>query len=85
MSYTIWDWIDVYGDFGFVNNRGQRNSFLYDSGIRLNLVPDYFELFFPVYSTNGLEIAQIKYNEKIRFIFTFAPKSLINLFTRKWF
>ncbi len=85
MSYTIWNWIDVYGDFGFVANKGQHCAFLYDSGIRLNLVTDYFELFFPVYSTNGLEINQKQYNEKIRFIFTFSPKSLINLFTRKWF
>jgi len=85
MSYTIWNWIDVYGDLGFVKNKGQSNAFLYDSGIRLNLVPDYFELFFPVYSTNGLEITQKQYNQKIRFIFTFNPKSFINLFTRKWF
>lgn len=85
MSYTIWNWVDAYGDFGFIKNNNQKTAFLYDSGIRLNLVTDYFELFFPVYSTNGLEITQKQYNEKIRFIFTFDPKSLINLFTRKWF
>jgi hypothetical protein len=85
MSYTIWNWIDVYGDLGYVKNKGQSKTFLYDSGIRLNLVTDYFELFFPVYSTNGFELTQKHYNEKIRFIFTFDPKSLINLFTRKWF
>ncbi len=85
MSYTIWNWIDAYADFGFVKNKGFQNTFLYDSGIRLNLVQDYFELFFPVYSSNGFEVTQKNYNEKIRFIFVFNPKSLINLFTRKWF
>jgi len=85
MSYTLWNWIDAYGDFGFIKNKGQNNVFLYDSGIRLNLVTDYFELFFPVYSTNGLELNQKQYNQKIRFTFTFTPKSLLNLFTRKWF
>jgi hypothetical protein len=85
MSYTIWNWIDGYADFGFIQNKGQNNAFLYDSGIRLNLVPDYFELFFPVYSSDGFEITQKHYDEKVRFIFIFSPKSLINLFTRKWF
>nr|WP_281323612.1 aminopeptidase [Flavobacterium aestivum] len=85
MSYTIWNWIDAYADFGFVKNKGQNNTFIYDGGIRLNLVQDYFELFFPVYSSNGFEIAQKNYGDKIRFIFVFNPKSLINLFTRKWF
>jgi hypothetical protein len=85
ISYTIWNWVDAYADFGFVKNKGQNNAFLYDSGIRLNLVQDYFELFFPVYSSNGFEITQKNYSEKVRFIFVFNPKSLINLFTRKWF
>ena len=85
MSYTIWNWVDAYTDFGFAKNKAQNNVFLYDSGIRLNLVQDYFELFFPVYSSNGFEISQKDYVEKIRFILVFNPKSLINLFTRKWF
>jgi hypothetical protein len=86
LSYSLlWNWVDAYADFGFVKNKGVQNTFIYDSGIRLNLVQDYFELFFPVYSSNGFEVTQKDYSEKIRFIFVFNPKSLINLFTRKWF
>jgi hypothetical protein len=85
-GYNIWNWIEVYGDIGFIKNKQLLNArFLFDSGIRLNLVPDYFELYLPVYSTNGWEIAQKNYNEKIRFIITLSPKILINLFKRKWF
>lgn len=84
-SYSLWNWIEAYGDIGFVKNKHQKANFAYDSGIRLNLVPDYFELYFPVYSNNGWEISQPKYNEKIRFVVTFAPKTLVTLFTRKWF
>ena len=84
-SYSIWNWIEVYGDVGFMKNRHISEKFVYDSGIRLNLVPDYFELYFPVYSNNGWEISQNKYNEKIRFVITLSPKTLVNLFTRKWF
>ncbi|WPO80955.1 aminopeptidase [Flavobacterium sp. KACC 22761] len=84
-SYAIWNWVEVYGDIGFLKNKHEKEFFAYDSGIRLNLVPDYFELYFPVYSNNGWEISQSKYNEKIRFVITFSPKTLVNLFTRKWF
>jgi len=85
VSFNVWNWIEIYGDLGMVKNSNTPEKFVYDNGIRFNLVPDYFELFFPVYSNNGWEIAQNNYGEKIRIVFTIDPKLLINLFTRKWF
>jgi hypothetical protein len=85
VSYSVFNWFEAYGDIGFVKNKFQSERFLYDTGFRLNLVPDYFEVYFPVYSSNGWEIAQKNYNEKIRFVITLSPKILINLFNRKWF
>ena len=84
-SYSIWNWIEVYGDVGLMKNLNQKEKFLYDSGIRLNFLTDYFELFFPIYSSNGWEISQPNYNEKIRFVVTLNPDKFIQLFTRKWF
>ena len=84
-SYSIWTWIEVFGDVGFIKNTAIDPKFVYDSGIRLNLVTDYLELYFPVYSNNGWEVADKNYGEKIRFIVTFRPETLVNLFTRKWF
>lgn len=85
ISYTLWNWIDAYGDVGMLKNKNQSAQFVYDNGIRLNLVTDYFEVFLPVYSNNGWEVGDQKYGEKIRFIITFHTETLINLFTRKWF
>lgn len=84
-SMNVWRWIELYGDVGMIKNKYHDARFVYDSGIRLNLVTDYFELYFPIYSNNGWEIAQPQYDEKIRFIVTLSPKTLIGLFTRKWF
>lgn len=84
-STNIWRWIEAYGDLGYLKNKGEDARFVYDSGIRLNLVTDYFELYFPVYSNRGWEIAQNNYEERIRFIVTISPKTLVGLFTRKWF
>ncbi|WP_240723606.1 aminopeptidase [Flavobacterium sp. J27] len=84
-SVNIWNWIQVYGDVGLLKNHFQPTQFLYDSGIHLNLVPDYFELFLPVQSSNGFELNDKNYHEKIRFLITISPKTLVSLFTRKWF
>ncbi|WP_254884027.1 metalloprotease [Aquimarina sp. TRL1] len=82
---NIWKWIFAYGDVGFVKNKGVSPKFVFDTGIRLSLVADYFEVFLPIASNNGWEIAQPNYNEKIRFIITLSPQTLISLFTREWY
>ena len=84
-TFNIWNWIQVYGDIGLLKNKYSSAKFVYDSGIHLNLVPDYFELFFPVYSSNGYELNTNNYDEKIRFVVTLSPKTLVSLFTRRWF
>lgn len=80
---TLWKYILAYGDVGVLKNNGN-TEFVYDSGIHVNLVPDYFELYFPVYSNLGWEVGQPHYADKIRFKITLTPKILIGLFTRKW-
>lgn len=85
ITSSVWKWIQLYGDVGAYKNKGQKPIFVYDSGIHFNLVPDYFEIFCPIYSKNGWEIADKNYVEKIRFQFTLNPKILIGIFTRKWF
>ena len=59
-STSIWRYIQAYGDIGLVKNKFNAPNFVYDSGIRLNLVEDYFEIYFPIYSNLGWEIAQPK-------------------------
>ncbi|WP_406683631.1 metalloprotease [Seonamhaeicola sp. MEBiC1930] len=84
-STTLWKYVLAYGDIGIVKNKHDSAHFVYDSGIRLNLVTDYFEIYFPVYSNLGWEIGQPNYDQKIRFKFTADPKVLLGLFRRKWF
>ena len=85
VGYTIWNWIELYSDLGFVKNKSQSAHFVYDSGIRLNLVNNYFEMYFPIYSNNGWEINQKNYDQKVRFVITLSPRIFVDLFTRKWF
>lgn len=84
-STNLWKFIFVYADAGLVKNKLQNPKFLYDSGLRLSLVDDYFEVFFPVYSSIGWELGQENYDQKIRFIVSLDINTLIKLFTRRWY
>jgi len=84
-STTLWKYVLAYSDIGLVKNKYDNAKFVYDSGIRVNLVTDYFEIYFPVYSNLGWEIGQPNYDQKIRFKFTIDPKSLFGLFRRRWY
>jgi hypothetical protein len=85
VSTTIWKYIEAYGDIGIVKNKGLNPAFVYDSGIKLDLVTDYFELYFPIYSNLGWEIGQPNFDQKIRIKFTVDPQALLGLFRRKWY
>ena len=84
-STNIWKWIFAYGDVGLLQNKEQGTNAVFDSGIRVNLVADYFELYFPMYSSLGWEPGLPNYDQRIRFIVTLSPKTLLGLFTRKWY
>ncbi|WP_218841874.1 gluzincin family metallopeptidase [Winogradskyella ursingii] len=84
-STSIWRYIQAYGDVGLVKNKFSPANFVYDSGIRLNLVEDYLEIYLPIYSNLGWEIGQPNYDQKIRFIISVDPQVLLGLFRRKWY
>jgi hypothetical protein len=86
MSSTIWKNFLLYTDIGILNSIDKKSlRFVYDSGIRFNIIENYFEIYFPIKSTNGYEIKNSNYEEKIRFLFTFEPDVLLGLFRRKWY
>ncbi|WP_228122802.1 metalloprotease [Oceanihabitans sp. IOP_32] len=85
MSTTLWKYVLVYGDIGLVKNKFIKPKFVYDSGIRINLVTDYFEIYLPIYSNLGWETGLPNYDQRIRFKFTVDPQSLLGLFRRRWY
>ncbi len=84
-STNIWKWVYVYGDAGLVHNRVTGTEAVFDTGVRLSFVADYFELYFPLYSSLGWEPGLGNYDQRIRFIVTLSPKTLLRLFTREWY
>jgi len=84
-SISIWRWIEAYADGGFYKNRSMDPIFKYDSGIRLNLVHNILELYFPLQSSLGFEPSLPDYGTKIRFVLTVNPKRIINSARRGFF
>ena len=82
---SLWKWFEVYGDIAFAKNYNQPLKTYWGSGLRINLVPDYLEVYLPVYSNFGFELDNSAYVKDIRFVLSIEPKQLTTLFTRKWF
>jgi hypothetical protein len=85
INIGIWKWFNLYGDWAWKKNRGERFKFYYDSGFRINLVQDYFEVFFPIYSKLGWETAKDDYFNRIRLVFTIDINGLFKMISRGWY
>ena len=84
LNIGLWKWLEGYLDLGILKNKDQETRYFYGTGLRLNLLPDFFELYFPLTSTNGIEVSDNSYHEKIRFIISYNLESIGNLFSRRW-
>ena len=81
-STTIWHWVELYADAGFVKNRHESMYFVHDQGLRLNFIDNMLELYLPVHSNNGWEISEPNYHEKIRFVLTTDIRTITSFLKR---
>lgn len=84
-SIGLWKWVEFYNDVAFLKNKNSPIYFAYENGIRFNFVHEIFEIYFPLYSNNGWEVAQERYPQKIRFSISSDVKSIYNFFRRGLF
>ena len=84
LGFSIWKWVEAYADFGITKNKNSRARSFYDSGIRINLVPDYFEFYFPIHNSEKYVLNDSNYLSNMRFVLTVDITNLKRLFTRRW-
>jgi hypothetical protein len=80
-----WKMFNLYTDFGVFNSRGIGSQFIWDSGVKLKIIPDFLEIYFPVQSSLGFEPAKKDYANRIRFSVSFNLNSIIGSARRGWF
>ncbi len=84
-EFPIFKYLLLFGDAGVYKNRGLSAKFIYDSGVKLRLIPDFFELYFPIQSSLGFEPKLDSYGKRIRFTFNLNLSALVRYFERGWY
>ena len=82
LDIQIWKIFGLYADAGVYKNRGSRERFIYDSGIKVRLIPDFLEFYFPIQSSLGFELSLNDYQKRIRFIATLNFQKVIRYIRR---
>ncbi len=82
---SVWKIFHVYADAGVYQNNGQPTKFIWDSGVKVRVIPDFLEIYFPVQSSLGFEPAFKDYAKRIRYTLVLNLGSIINAARRGWY
>lgn len=74
----LWKWFNLYADAGVYKNKNRATQFIWDSGIKVKVVPDFLEVYFPVASSLGFEPSFKNYGYRIRYTLVLNLGALIN-------
>ena len=82
---SIWKIFHVYADAGVYKNKDLPAKFIWDSGIKVRIIPDFLEVYFPVQSSLGFEPSFKDYAKRIRYTLVLNLGSIINAARRGWY
>ncbi|MPS72073.1 MAG: aminopeptidase [Chryseobacterium sp.] len=74
----LWKWFNLYADAGVYKNKNMTTQFIWDSGVKVKVVPDFLEVYFPVASSLGFEPSFKNYGYRIRYTLVLNLGALIN-------
>ena len=74
----LWKWFNLYADAGVYKNKGHNTQFIWDSGVKVKVIPDFLEVYFPVASSLGFEPSFKNYGYRIRYTLVLNLSALIN-------
>jgi hypothetical protein len=81
----LWKPFDLYTDVGLYNSKQKSTNFIYDTGVKLNIIPEFLELYLPIQSNLGFEPVSNNYLSHIRFTFNFNLSAVVNHFYQEWY
>ncbi|WP_373739271.1 aminopeptidase [Kaistella sp.] len=81
----VWRWFNVYADAGVYKNKNQSAEFIWDSGVKVKVIPDFLEVYFPIQSSLGFEPSFKDYGQRIRFTLVLNFSAITSYFRRGWF
>ncbi len=81
----VWRWFNLYADAGVYKNKSFQPRFIWDSGVKVKVIPDFLEVYFPIQSSLGFEPSFKDYGKRIRFTLVLNFSAVTNYFRRGWF
>lgn len=81
----LWKPFNIYADVGVYKNEGIKPQFMWDSGIKVKVIPDFLEIYLPVQSSLGFEPSLPDYAKRIRFTLQLNLSALTSHFRRGWY
>ncbi|SDH60102.1 hypothetical protein SAMN05421846_101279 [Chryseobacterium taeanense] len=82
---SVWKIFHVYADAGIYDNKNLPTKFIWDTGVKVRLIPDFLEIYFPVQSSLGFEPSFKDYAKRIRYTLILNLNSIINAARRGWY
>lgn len=81
----VWRWFNFYADAGVFKSKSHDPQFIWDSGVKVKVIPDFLEVYFPIQSSLGFEPSFKDYGQRIRFTLVLNFSAITNYFSRGWF
>lgn len=82
---SVWKIFHVYADAGVYKNKNNPTQFIWDSGVKVRLIPDFLEIYLPVQSSLGFEPGFKDYGKRIRYTLVLNLNTIINAARRGWY
>ena len=82
---SVWKIFHVYADAGVYKNKNNLTQFIWDSGLKVRLIPDFLEIYLPVQSSLGFEPGFKDYGKRIRYTLVLNLSTIINAARRGWY
>lgn len=82
---SVWKIFHIYADAGIYKNKNNPTQFIWDSGVKVRVIPDFLEIYFPVQSTLGFEPGFKDYGKRIRYTLILNLSTIINAARRGWY
>jgi hypothetical protein len=82
---SVWKIFHIYADAGVYDNKNQSAKFIWDSGVKVRVIPDFLEIYFPIQSSLGFEPGFKDYGKRIRYTLILNLSSIINAARRGWY
>lgn len=83
VNIPVWKMFGVYADTGMYKNKATPAKSIWDSGVKVSIIPRVLDFYFPLQSSLGFEPSLRKYERRVRFSLNLDLNSVIRGIQRK--